>query len=249
MIAILGSSILDEIIRRVKEAKFYAIIADETPDMSQTEQLSLLVRFVWNGEVEERLLAMMPMNETTAEALFEAVTQKLQQHGIDVAHLRGQCYDGANNVAGVHTGLQARIKEVSPSALYTHCYAHILNLVIVDTMSKNKIARDFFGTLQNLYVFIQTCPKRHSVYVKNQREINAHAGGGEKREYTLKKLSDTRWACRADSIVGIHHTLDAVIATLKEVRENETKAAIAAEAKGLLQNVQDFEFIVALEVI
>ena len=91
MIAILGSSILDEIIRRVKEAKFYAIIADETPDMSQTEQLSLLVRFVWNGEVGERLLAMMPMNETTAEALFEAVTQKLQQHGIDVAHLRGHC--------------------------------------------------------------------------------------------------------------------------------------------------------------
>ena len=40
-----------------------------------------------------------------------------------------------------------------------------------------------------------------------------------------------------------------LIATLKEVRENETKAAIAAEAKGLLQNVQDFEFIVALEVI
>ncbi|CAB4042939.1 zinc finger MYM-type 1-like [Paramuricea clavata] len=154
-------------IRRVKEAKFYAIIADETLDMSQTEQLSLLVRFVWNGEVEERLLAMMSMNETIAEALFEAVTQKLQQHGIDVAHLRGQCYDGANNVAGVHTGLQARIKEVSPSALLTHCYAHILNLVIVDTMSKNKIARDFFGTLQNLYVFIQSCPKRHSAYVKN----------------------------------------------------------------------------------
>jgi hypothetical protein len=62
MIAILGSSILDEIIRRAKEAKFYALIADETSDMSQTEQLSLLVRFVWNGEVEERLLAMMPMN-------------------------------------------------------------------------------------------------------------------------------------------------------------------------------------------
>ncbi|CAB4018532.1 zinc finger MYM-type 1-like [Paramuricea clavata] len=43
--------------------------------------------------------------------------------------------------------------------------------------------------------------------------------------------------------------LYAVIATLKEVRENETKAAIAAEAKGLLQNVEDFEFIVALDVL
>lgn len=246
MITIVGSAILNEIVRRVKEAKFYAIIADETPDMSQTEQLSLLVRFVWNGD--ERLLAMMPMNEKTAEALFKAVTQKLQQHGIEVAHLRGQCYDGAKNVSGVHTGLQARIKEISPPALYTHCYAHVLNLVIVDTMSNNKIARDFFGTLQNLYVFIQSYPKRHSVYVKNQREINALAGGGERREYTLKKLSDTRWACRADSITAIHRTLDAVIATLKDIRENEKKPAIAAEAKGLLQNVQDFEFILALEV-
>ena len=74
MIAIIGTAILDEIIGRVKVAKFYAIIADETPDMSQTEQLSLLVRFVWNGEVEERLLTLMPMEETTAEALFVAET-------------------------------------------------------------------------------------------------------------------------------------------------------------------------------
>ena len=44
------------------------------------------------------------------------------------------------------------------------------------------------------------------------------------------------------------NTLDDVIATLKDVRENEKKASIAAEAKGLLQNVQDFEFILALEV-
>ena len=70
----------------------------------------------------------MPMEETTAEALFVAVTQELQKHGIDLVLLRGQCYDGANNVAGVHTGLQARVKEISPSALYTHCYAHVLNL-------------------------------------------------------------------------------------------------------------------------
>ena len=93
--------------------------------MSQTEQLSLLVRFVWNGKVEERLLTLMPTEETTAEALFVAVTQELQKHGIDLVLLRGQCYDGANNVAGVHTGLQARVKEISPSALYTHCYAHV----------------------------------------------------------------------------------------------------------------------------
>ena len=52
MIQLVGSAILDEIVRRVKEAKLYSIIADETPDHSKTEQLSLLVRYVWNGQVE-----------------------------------------------------------------------------------------------------------------------------------------------------------------------------------------------------
>jgi hypothetical protein len=167
---------------------------------------------------------------------------------IEVAKMRGQCYDGASNVSGIHTGLQARIKELSPSALYTHCYAHVLNLVIVDTMTNNTVAKDFFGTLQNLYVFIESCPKRHAVYLKHQREFNAAVEGTNKREYVLKKLSDTRWACRADSITAIYNTFEAVLATLKEFREKEKKPHIAAEAKGLLQNIYDFEFILALEV-
>ena len=207
MIKLVCSAILDEIIRRVKEAELYAIIADETPDLSRTEQLSILVRYVWNGVVEERLLAVEPMEETTADALFHTINKKLQQCGIEVANMRGQCYDGASNVSGVHTGLQARIKALSPSALYTHCYAHVLNLVIVDTMSNSRIARDFFGTLQNLYVFIATCTKRHAVYLKHQRELNAAVEGTRKREYVLKKLSDTRWACRADSITATYYAL------------------------------------------
>ena len=143
MTAIIGTAILDGSVQRVKEPKFYVMIADEMPDISQTEQLSLLVRSVWNGEVEERLL-MISVEETTAEALFVAVTQELQKHGIDLHLLRGQCYDGANNVAGVHTGLQARVEEISPSALYTH----VLNRV---TMSHNKITRDCHITKSNCF--------------------------------------------------------------------------------------------------
>ena len=209
MIKIVGSTILDEIVCRVKGAEIYSIMADETPDLSKTEQLAVLVRYVWNGVVEERLLAVESMDETTAEALYHTIRDKLQQCGIEYSNMRGQCYDGASNVSGIHTGLQARIKEISPSAIYTHCYAHVLNLVIVDTMSNNSIARDFFGTLQNLYVFVETCPKRHAVYLKHQRDLNASDDEGKnKREYVLKKLSDTRWACRAYSITAIYDILN-----------------------------------------
>ena len=169
MIEIIGSAISKEIIRRVKEAAFFAIIADETPDSGKIEQLSLFVRYVRNGTIEERLLSVEPaMDQTTAEALLHTIRDKLENCGIAISNLRGQCYDGASNVSGIYTSLQARVKELSSSALYTHCYAHVLNLVIVDTMTKNKTARDFFETLQNLYVFIETCTKRHALYTKNQ---------------------------------------------------------------------------------
>ena len=52
-------------------------MADETPDLSKTEQLAVLVRYVWNGVVEERLLAVESMDETTAEALYHTIREKL----------------------------------------------------------------------------------------------------------------------------------------------------------------------------
>jgi ribosomal protein L31 len=187
------------------------------------------------------LLAVIPVKETSAEVLFNTVCNKVEEHGIEISNLHRQCYDGASNVS-VHTGLQARIKELSPSAHFTHCYGHVLNLVIVDTMNNNPIAKDFFGTLQNLYVFIETCSKRHAVYLDQQRKVNQASGEEEERKRV------TRWACCADSIKAIHHTIKAVIATLEDILENEKKANIATEAKELLKNVKEFEFILALKV-
>lgn len=139
------------------------------------------------------------------------------------------------------------MRNLSPTALYTHCYAHVLNLVIVDSMTNNRVARDFFGTLQNLYVFIENCTKRHAIFVKFQEQLNASNNAETTTKYVLKKLSETRWACRADSIKAIYHTIESVVATLKEVVKVEKKANIYAEAKGLIRSI-DFEFILALEV-
>nr|CAI5852748.1 unnamed protein product [Callosobruchus analis] len=41
-------------------------------------------------------------------------------------------------------GLQSKIKSVAPQALFTHCYAHALNLVLSKACNINKHARIFF---------------------------------------------------------------------------------------------------------
>ena len=248
MIDVVGTAISDEIVHRLKEAMFFAVIVDKTPDTSHKEQLSVTVRYVCGENVEERLLSVKKVDETSSETLFKTVCQTFEEHHIDVKNLRGQCYDGASKISGNHTGLQARLKELSPSAMFVHCYAHVLNLVIVDTMTSNRAARDFFGVLQNLSVFIQTCTKRHAVYAKKQAEIHEEEQNPKRFQVrTLKSLCETRWACRADAINTINASLKAVYRTLLDIHETERKANIAAEAKGLLASI-DFDFILSLNV-
>ena len=57
-------------------------------------------------------------------------------------------------MSGRCTGVQTRIRNEAPLAYYVHCYAHHLNLVIVDTVKEVPQAADFFSLLEQLYIFI-----------------------------------------------------------------------------------------------
>ena len=46
IIAICGELITEQIVNEVKEAKFFAILADEATDCSNVEQMSLVIRYV-----------------------------------------------------------------------------------------------------------------------------------------------------------------------------------------------------------
>ena len=49
-------------------------------------------------------------------------------------NLVAQTYDGASNMTGKYNGLQALIKScVGEHVIFTHCYAHSLNLVLSDS--------------------------------------------------------------------------------------------------------------------
>jgi ATP phosphoribosyltransferase regulatory subunit HisZ len=87
--------ITDEIARRLKDAEIFAVMTDDTPDASHKEQLSVIVRYVYQAEIEERLLALRIVDDTTSETLFETLCDVLQSNEIDASKIRTQCYDGA----------------------------------------------------------------------------------------------------------------------------------------------------------
>lgn len=57
----------------------------------------------------------------------------VQSLDIELIHCRGQAYDGASVMSGNLTGLQTRVKEISPEAMFVHCCAHNLNLCLIDS--------------------------------------------------------------------------------------------------------------------
>ena len=45
-IALLASQVRQKIVKDIKDAKYYAIMFDSTPDLSHTDQMSQIIRYV-----------------------------------------------------------------------------------------------------------------------------------------------------------------------------------------------------------
>ena len=123
---------------------------------------------------------------------LQYIMSTLKELDVDINNCVSQCYDGASVMSGCQTGVRARISQINPSAIYIHCHAHQLNLVLVDACRKLPHASKFFSLLESLYAFISSSVP-HSVFVTKQKELGH-------RVAELKQSSDTRWSCRYSSI-------------------------------------------------
>ncbi|XP_060863223.1 zinc finger MYM-type protein 1-like [Metopolophium dirhodum] len=143
-------------------------------------------------------------------------------------------------MAGKFNGVQAKIQNKYSCAVYTHCMAHRVNLVVVDMCKFVKETKCLFNTLDSLYVHF-------SYPTKNQRLIDMQKKLGLKIK-TIGRMSDTRWNCWYKNCDAILDCYQAIIHVLQEEIENENDKDVN-EAIGILTNLQKGSFIVNLFVI
>ena len=114
----------------MEEGKYFSTILDSTPDITHVDQLSFVVRYLSKcGLPVERFICFLSNPGHKSEELAAALIGLLNKYHLDIQLCRGQSYDNASNISGVYSGLQARIKEINPLAVYILCAAHCLNLV------------------------------------------------------------------------------------------------------------------------
>ncbi|KAJ3580971.1 hypothetical protein NHX12_032687 [Muraenolepis orangiensis] len=112
-------------------------------------------------------------------------------------------------MSGSVSGVQARVREKHPEAVYIHCYAHELNLVLCHTCRAVPEASDLFDTLESVYCFFSVSIVNHQKFSDVQMLL-----GLKKSE--LVQLSKTRWACQVKSVRAMLDNLQAVLKCLEE---------------------------------
>lgn len=80
-------------------------------------------------------------------------SKKLSNYELDVQNIRGQGYDNGSNMRGKYIGLQKRILDINPRALFISCNAHTLNLVVSDAANSSEEIFDFFEIIQEVCNF------------------------------------------------------------------------------------------------
>ena len=86
------------------------------------------------------------------------ITETLESHVIPLADCSAQGYDNAVSTSSKYNGAQTIIKEQYPTAIFSPCGCHKLNLCGNDAAECISEASTYFGTIQTiLYAFY---PKR-----------------------------------------------------------------------------------------
>lgn len=117
---------------------------------------------------------MKQIKSVTAQAIFDCLSDVLKLMRKDCHLVLSVCFDDASTMAGKIEGVQTKFKEQSSSVKYVHCYAHCLNLALVDSVcdesknsKRNRLLFNFFGTVQFIYNFIGSSVMKHTIFKKN----------------------------------------------------------------------------------
>ncbi|CAI6350119.1 unnamed protein product [Macrosiphum euphorbiae] len=237
LIDAISNSIKNSILQEVEIACIFSISIDTTFDISRQEQVSFIVRYVdeSNGMIYERLLAMCSTASTKSETLFNIFKEVFNKTCLDwKKHLIGQSYDGATNMRGEYNGLQFKIKNENPHAIYIWCWAHRLNLVVEQGVASCLQAVDFFGILGKVFDFICSSKNRVFIFEKNQKIRNPKLPVRR-----LKRVTTTRWSSHSIALGTILLTWESLVDTLEDLWTSEA----SSDASSFLSYFQSERFL------
>ena len=169
-------------------------MADEVTDSSNKEQVVVCFRSVDEQfEPHGDFVGLYQVDSIDSRSIIKVLKDTMLRLNLAMSNCRGQCYDGAANMADIRNGVAAQICVEEPRATYSHCYGHALNLAANDTVKKNEILRNVLDTVFEITKLLKFSPKCDALFNKLKQEIASGTPG-------FRTLCPTRWTVRAASL-------------------------------------------------
>ena len=237
---LLSNELLRNFLKDIRDAQIFAVLADETRDISNKEQLSICIRWVdQDFVIHEDLIGMIHVVHTDAESLYLAIRDVLLRCGLPISQCRGQGYDGAAAMMGHLRGVAKRFQDDEHRALPVHCFAHSLNLCLQDATKMCNIIRDSLSLVKEIHQLLSNSPKRNELFNEIKVETCPDAPG-------LRPLCSSRWTVRTSAIESILKIYEALLDTVDEINMTAHDEH-GAKAGKFCQNSKNLEHFLGLK--
>ena len=127
-IHILGNHVKKNILDRIRKANYSAIIIDCTSDISNTDLISFICRYVdvayQEMEVRELFLGFITNHGKTAYDIRKIILDRLEKEKVYFKKCRGLVFDNAASMAVVHGNIQHLLRNINGKPKFVPCSNH-----------------------------------------------------------------------------------------------------------------------------
>ena len=271
LIALAGLEVKESILKDVRSAGRFSVMADECTDVATLEQMSMCIRFVDEStpdqpQVREEFVGFVQLDRTSAAFISEAILQFLKDCNLNISNLRGQGYDGASVMAGKVSGVSTRILEAQPRAMYHHCRGHNLNPVISSSCNQVPEIRNLFDSVRTISWFLGASGKRKFIlrkYLKPE-DISSLVTGDDSLPEDEQELSDqlirgavakqvpklceTRWSAQVATLSSVMAKYKAMYLALNDIAIESSNTEARINALSYIRLLQSPTFIISVVV-
>lgn len=241
----LCQSIKTVISQEVEKAGMYSVQLDTTQDITIVDQCSVIVRYVSDTKIYERLIAMVKCTSSKGIDFVNLLLNNLTKLGITSNNCVGNSTDGAANMQGAYNGFSQKLSEVTLTQTHIWCYAHVLNLVICDITNKIIQGVSLFGLLNGCAVFLKESYSRMDVWTsKNTKQ-------------RICSIGETRWWSKdlaLTKVFGYFNNFDnslfvELVTSLDEICKNSNiKPEARLKAIGFIEGLSKYETILTAQI-
>ena len=114
-------------------------------------------------------ISLVEVSSTASGIVMEGVVNTLKARNMHIKKVRFSCLDGINSMSGIHNGLQQRLRNHAPHAIYINCRCHRLALCSKDLFEEFPWLQSIDSLLLGLWKTFHFSSKNSSFSMRSKK--------------------------------------------------------------------------------